>query len=619
MRPVTGGILVRDGYMITGMKTRPILPDRAKTLPGLFRCRIADTPDKIAYRHYDIAARQWVGTTWGTMETEVGRWQLALLNEGLKPGDRVAIMAKNCREWVLFDQAALGLGLVTVPLYTDDRPDNAAWIMVDAGVKLLVVEGRRQWQRLQTVSQKLKKLKRIVSIYTIEEEDEPRDPRLVSLADWVFGLEGPLLARESGPLELATIVYTSGTTGKPKGVMLSHDNILFNAWASSTCGEFVDSDRFLSFLPLSHMLERTAGYYMPMMVGAEVTYARSVNLLAEDLKRQKPTILISVPRIYEKVYAKIMAGLKKQPAFKRKLFHAAVRVGYRHFEYAQGRASRHWSLAFWPILKRLVAGKVVNALGGRMRYAVCGGAAMPPDIARAFLGLGVPILQGYGMTETAPVVSVNRPESNIPDSIGIALDGIDVRLGENDELLTRSRCVMLGYWKNRQATRETIDADGWLHTGDQVRIDPDGHMYITGRIKEIIVLGNGEKVPPADMEMAIAMDPLFDQVMVIGEGRSFLAALLVLNPEEWRSLAELLGVDPDDPLSRREKFVEKAVLKRVGKQLAGFPGYAQVRRAWLELEPWTVDDGLITPTLKMKRPQILNHYADIIDDLFSLR
>ncbi|HGG60933.1 MAG TPA: long-chain fatty acid--CoA ligase [Gammaproteobacteria bacterium] len=601
------------------MRIKPILPDRARTLPGLFRCRIADTPDKVAYRHFDVASKQWLETTWRTMETEVGRWQLALQNEGLKPGDRVAIMAKNCREWVLFDQAALGLGLVTVPLYTDDRPENAAYIMVDAGVKLLVVEGKRQWQRLQTVGQKLKKLKRIVSIHTIEEEDKPRDPRLVSLADWVFGLEGPLIANESEPLELATIVYTSGTTGKPKGVMLSHDNILFNAYASTTCGEFIDSDRFLSFLPLSHMLERTAGYYMPMMVGAEVAYARSVNLLADDLKKQKPTILISVPRIYEKVYARIMAGLKKQSAVKRKLFHAAVRIGYRRFEHEQGRAPKHWSLALWPVLKHLVAGKVVNALGGRLRYAVCGGAAMPPDIAKAFLGLGVPILQGYGMTETSPVVSVNRPESNIPDSIGIALDGIEVKLGENDELLTRSRCVMLGYWKNKQATRETIDADGWLHSGDQARIDPDGHMTITGRIKEIIVLGNGEKVPPADMEMAIAMDPLFDQVMVIGEGRSFLAALLVLNPEEWRSLAGSLGVDPDDPASRREKFVEKAVLKRVGQQLADFPGYAQVRRAWLELEPWTVDDGLITPTLKMKRPRIMNRYADIIEDLFSLR
>ncbi len=597
---------------------KPILPDRAKTLAGLFRCRVADTPDAPAYRHFDVAAQKWQTTSWKTMETEVGRWQAALQREKLKRGDRVAIMSRNCREWVLFDQAALGLGLVTVPLYTDDRPDNAAYILADAGVKLLVVEGKRQWQRLQTVSDRLKKLKRIVSINTIEEEQEPGDPRLESLADWLFGLEGPLLAEESEPLDLATIVYTSGTTGRPKGVMLSHDNILFNAFASTTCGEFLDSDRFLSFLPLSHMLERTAGYYMPMMVGAEVVYARSVNLLAEDLRQQKPTILISVPRIYEKVYARIQSGLKKQSSLKRKLFHAAVTVGYRNFEYRQGRAPRHPSLILWPLLRQLVARKVTESLGGRLRYAVCGGAAMPPDIARAFLGLGVPILQGYGMTETSPVVSVNRPESNIPDSIGIPLDGIEVRIGERDELLTRSRCVMLGYWKNKQATKETIDADGWLHSGDQARMDERGHLYITGRIKEIIVLGNGEKVPPADMEMAIAMDPLIDQVMVLGEGRSFLAALLVLDRHEWRAMAQALDVDPDDPQSLRERYVEKAVLRRVNQQLADFPGYAQIRRAYLDLEPWTIDDGLLTPTLKMKRSHILNRYADVIDSLFEL-
>ncbi len=599
------------------MRVKTILPERAKTLPGLFRHRVADTPDKTAYQHYDIAAKKWQSTSWKTMGREVGRWQVALLNEGLKPGDRVAIMSKNCREWVLFDQAALGLGLVTVPLYTDDRPENAAYIMAEAGVKLLLVEGKKQWQRLQTVEKKIRKLKRIISINTIEEDQLPADPRLESLADWVFGLEGSLLAQECAPTEMATIVFTSGTTGRPKGVMLSHDNILYNAFASSTCGEFLHSDRFLSFLPLSHMLERAGGYYMPMMVGAEVVYSRSVNLLAEDLKNKKPTVLISVPRIYEKVYAKIMAGLKKQSSIKRKLFHTAVNIGFRNFEYQQGRADKHPSLIFWPILNTLVAKKVVAALGGKLRYAVCGGAAMPPEIAKMFLGLGVPVLQGYGMTETAPVVTVNRPESNIPDSIGQALDGVEIRIGDNNELQTKSRCVMLGYWKNKQATKETIDKDGWLHSGDQVRKDDNGHFFITGRIKEIIVLGNGEKVPPNDMEMAIAMDPLIDQIMVLGEGRSFLSSIVVLNPEEWSALADTLGVDPKDPQSREEKFVEKAVLKRISNQLHTFPGYAQIRRVHLDLEPWTVDDGLLTPTLKMKRPQLTKHYANQIETMYQ--
>ena len=591
-------------------------PDDVRTLPGLFRARVAATPEKVAYRHFDVAGKCWHATTWEEMAIEVGRWQAALKKEGLQQGDRVAIMLKNCREWVVFDVAALGLGLVVVPLYTDDRPENAAYIMEDAGVKLLLVEGKKQWKRLQQVSSRLGNLQRIVSVNTIEKDDRPDDEHLQSLSEWLFGLEGPVLSEESDPLELATIVYTSGTTGKPKGVMLSHDNILFNAWGAAHCGHLTSEDRFLSFLPLSHMLERMAGLYFPMMVGAEVVYSRGVNQLGDDLVTQKPTTLVSVPRIYERVYARIMSKLRKDSAFRQKIFHKAVEVGWKRFEYKQGRGRFHRSILLWPLYKRLVADKILERLGGRLRYAICGGAALPPEIARLFIGLGLPMVQGYGMTETSPVICVNRPDDNIPESIGQALPGIEVRIGENDELQTRSRCVMLGYWNNQQATEETIDSDGWLHTGDQVRVNETGHYFITGRIKEIIVLGNGEKVPPADMEMAIAMDPLIDQVMVIGEGRSYLTALAVLEPQEWRALAQQLGIDPDDPASLREKRVEKAVLKRIGNQIASFPGYAQIRRVHLMLEPWTVDDGLLTPTLKMKRPKIAERFRDEIEALY---
>ena len=426
-----------------------------------------------------------------------------------------------------------------------------------------------------------------------------------------------MLVHNAEPTDLATIVYTSGTSGKPKGVMLSHDNILFNAYQSSVCVEFVEDDRFLSFLPLSHMLERTAGYYLPMMVGAEVAFARSVNQLAEDLKTQRPTVMISVPRIYERVYSKITASLAKQPAFKRVLFDTTVRLGWKHYQYKQGRGSFSFSLLFLPIFNRLVAHKILSAFGGRMKYAVVGGAAMPPEISRIFIGLGMPLLQGYGMTETSPVVCVNRPSSNIPESIGQTLTGMEVRIGKNNELLTRSRSVMLGYWNNKKATQETIDDEGWLHTEDQARIDEYGHLYLTGRIKEIIVLGNGEKVPPNDMEMAIRMDPLIEQVMILGEGRAFLAALVVLNPQEWIQFSDSLGVKATDKNSLKEKFVKKAMLARISKQIEAFPGFASIRRVHLSLEPWTVDNGLLTPTLKIKRPQIDMRYKEDIEALYA--
>ncbi len=587
-----------------------------KTLPELFRARVRATPEKIAYWHFDVGSNTWQSTTWESVASEVGRWQAALRREGLQPGDRVGIMLRNGREWVVFDQAALGLGLVTVPLYVDDRADNVAYIVQDAGIRLLLVEGKRQWQRLQQVGGELSEVRRIVSVRSISEEDEPRDPRLESLSDWIFGLHGALATHAGAPTDLASIVYTSGTTGRPKGVMLSHDNILFNVHGASTCAVLGGEDRFLSFLPLSHMLERTGGYYLPMLVGAEVSFARSVNQLAEDLQTQRPTVLISVPRIYERFHAKVQQNLRKQSPLKQRLFRKAVEVGWQRFLYEQGRAGWRPGLLLWPILKRKVADRILGLLGGRMRFAICGGAAMPPEVGREFIGLGLTLLQGYGLTETSPVISVNRPEDNIPESIGTVLPGIEVMIGAQDELLTRSRSVMLGYWNNPEATQATIDRDGWLHTGDQARIDAGGHLYITGRIKDIIVLGNGEKVPPADMEMAIAMDPLIEQVMIIGEGRPFLSALIVLNPDEWRQLAEMLSVRPDDPESLRQKFVEKAVLARVNEAIRAFPGYAQIRRAALTLDPWTIDAGLITPTMKMKRGQIIKRFADDIERLY---
>ncbi len=589
---------------------------QAQTIPGLFRERLQQTPNKIAIKHFDIASNAWQETTWRDLEHEVARWQVAFKKEKLQAGDKVAIMLKNSRDWVVFDQAALGLGLVTVPLYTDDRPANVAYIVKDAGVKLLLVEGKKQWARLQSVGAKLQGLQRIVSVNTIEEEDEPDDPRLKSLHDWLFGLDGELAAEDSGADELATIVYTSGTTGKPKGVMLSHTNILFNAFSATQCGNFDENDRFLSFLPLSHMLERTAGYYMPMMLGAEVVYARSILLLAKDLEQQQPTVLVSVPRIYEKLYAKIMDSLSKQSASKQRLFNLAVKSGWQSYQHSQGRTGWKPIQLLWPVFKKLVASKITAGLGGRLQYAICGGAAMPPEIARTFTGLGVPVYQGYGMTESSPVVCVNRPDDNIPESIGKVMEGIEVKVGKNSELLTRSPSVMLGYWNNEQATRDAIDADGWLYSGDQVKIDESGHIFITGRIKEIIVLGNGEKVPPNDMEMAICMDPLIDQIMVIGEARACLAAIVVLNEPEWEKLADDLGVDPFEPASLTEKFVEKAILRRISNQLAEFPGYAQIRRIHLDLNPWTIDAGLLTPTLKMKRPQLMKKYAAAIEALY---
>jgi len=417
--------------------------------------------------------------------------------------------------------------------------------------------------------------------------------------------------------DLATIVYTSGTTGRPKGVMLSHNNILSNAYASLDIIAVHGDDLLLSFLPLSHTFERTLGYYLAVMTGATVAFARSIPQLSEDLQFIRPTLLVSVPRIYERIHAAIRTKLDEGSPLKRRLFHLAVETGWARFEYQQGRGPWKVSFLLWPLLQRLVAQKVLDRMGGRLRAAISGGAALAPEISRMFVGLGLPIVQGYGLTETSPVIAGNRPADNFPDSVGRPIPGIQVRLGEQGELLLKGPNVMMGYWNQPEATRAMIDADGWLNTGDIAHISDTGHIYITGRTKEIIVMSNGEKIPPTDMEIAMLHDPLFDQVMVFGEAHPYLVVLGVVNPEGWQHFAQEVGIRADMPEALSDSRVEAKVLRRIARNLRGFPGYAKVNRVLLMREPWSIENGLMTPTLKIKRSELARYYAEQIRELYE--
>jgi len=594
-----------------------ISTETAGTLDGLFRERVRRSPNKVANRSFDKQGGTWYDTTWSQMSSMVACCQQAMAHEDLEPGDRIAILMRNCREWVAFDQAALGLGLVVVPLYTDDRPDNIAFILNDAAAKLLIVHDLKLWKRLSSIDQPIESVNRIVICSNAPESPVVNeDERVRYLQQWMPTGKFDLQVCDRGTDELATIVYTSGTTGKPKGVMLSHKNILFVAHSGLLVYDIYLEDSFLSFLPLSHTFERTVGYYLAMMAGSSVAYARSIPQLAEDLQTIKPTILVAVPRIFERVYGRITQQLSKQSFIARWLFKATVSVGWKRFLARQGRARRSVFEIFWPLLDKLVASKVRVKLGGNLRLAVSGGAALSFQVARMFTGLGIHIFQGYGLTETAPIISGNPLDDNDLTSVGVPLPGVEVRIGKNDEIQVKSPGIMLGYWNNHKATKEMIGANGWLHTGDQGRIEND-HIYITGRIKDILILSNGENVPPADMELAIALDPLIDQVMIIGEGRPFLGAILVLNPEEWVALANHYVVDPYKPESLKNDKIKRDILKILKKLLFEFPGHAKIRRVILTTEPWTVDNGLQTPTMKNKRNKILEHFTDEIEEVYS--
>jgi len=587
--------------------------ETAVTLDGLFRERARRTPDLVGYRYFDDGAGAWREHTWGGMNERIARWQAGFERDGLKAGDRVAIMLRNSPEWVMCDIAALGLGLVVVPLYTQDRPDNIAYILGNAGCKALLFEGAEEWKALAEVRGQLGALVRFLAVKPVADAAEPR---LQSLSDWLPPSAGATRHLPQDAKSLATIVYTSGTTGRPKGVMLSHHNILTNAHGC-LAGVMTTTreDVFMSFLPLSHTFERTCGYYLTMMAGSTTAYARSIPQLSEDLQTVRPTVLVSVPRIYERVWGAIRAKLDEGPPARKKLFLLAVEVGYARFEHEQGRAPWKPSFLLWPLLNKLVAAKVLARLGGRLKVALSGGAALPPEISRVFIGLGLPVLQGYGMTECAPVACANRPHDNVPASVGAAIPGVEVKLGAHDALLIKGPNVMLGYWDNAEATRQILSDDGWLNSGDTARIDPQGHVYITGRLKEIIVMSNGEKVAPVDVENAIVRDPLFDQVMLLGEAKPFLSVVAVLNAEQWAKVSAEKGLPAGAPSG--DDRVQTVVLERVGAQLKELPGYAQVRRAVVMLEPWTIENGLLTPTLKLKRVKVMEKFNAEIDRMYA--
>jgi len=594
-----------------------ITPAEARTLPGLLLRRSARTPEGEAYRQYDVSAAAWRSYTWREMLAEVGRWQAALAGEGLAPGDRVAVLLPNSVEWVCFDLAAQGLGLVVVPLYTTDSPGNIAHILGDSGARLLLIGTAPQWRVLAPLRGQFPALERVVCLE--REGIQGTEPGIAwtAIAQWLPADAAAPQDRTGDPGTLATIVYTSGTTGRPKGVMLSHANILANADAVLRHVAGYPEDRYLSFLPLSHAFERTAGYYVPMMAGSCVAFARSVQSLPEDLLAVRPTVLVSVPRIYERAYARIVQGLEARP-LARALFEWTVDIGWQRFAAAQGRGPRPGPLArlAWPPLRRLIARRVLARFGGRVRLAVSGGAALPSRLARCFIGLGLPLVQGYGLTETAPVVAANRLEDNVPESVGAPLPGTEVNLGDDGELLVRSASVMLGYWRHPDATREAFDPQGWLRTGDQARIE-NGRVYIVGRLKEILVLSTAEKIAPGDLEMAITADPLFDQAMVVGEGRPYLGALIVLNGEAWPAFAESCGVRPAEAHALAAPAVAEAVLKRIEGGLQPFPAHARVRGVWLTLDPWTIENGLITPTMKLKRAELEKRFAAAIAGLYQ--
>ena len=594
-----------------------------KTLDQFVPVRAKIAPHTEALRQFDRRSNSWERISYRDLDERIQQWRKAFCKLGLQRGDRVAILLPNGVDAICCDQAVLANGCVPVPLHAIDTAGSSAFIIADSQASVLVTNRQSRWDAIYLTHTVMPNLRHV--IFTEESSPESRQDGVQQwdLESWLATGHGVTeLPAAPNEEDLAAIVYTSGTTGRPKGVMLTHKNVVSNVINTLKTVSPRPGDVFLSFLPLSHTFERMAGYYLALGMGCTIVFTRSIQQLAEDFRIVRPNVIISVPRIYERIYAKVQNKLARESKFIRFLFSWAVEVGWRRFCRKYGLPITEESFAFldpivWPILERLVSKTLLNQFGGQLRIAISGGAALNSKVAKAFCGLGLPIIQGYGMTESSPIIAGNSLSYNHPSTVGKPLPQTQVRLGEDNEIQVSSPSVMKGYWNRPQATREAFTEDGWLKTGDVGEFDSEGFLRIVGRIKEIIVTSTGEKVPPADLELAIEIDPLFEQAYVIGENRPFISTIVVLNKEEWRKLAETLDLDPNDPESLMATVTRNAILKRIKSAVKDFPQYALPRNVHMTLEPWTIENGLLTPTLKLKRKVLAEKFAPQIQALYA--
>lgn len=589
------------------------------TLPQLLVNSVERYGEREALRQFDKETKSWHSLSYAQLMARVMEWRRAYAAMNFERGTRIGILMPNSIDHACADQAALANGLVPVPLHAIDTPGASAFILSDSRAQVLVTNKLTRWKQIQAAGGDLQDL---TTVIITEDEVDDETGMVRGLSEWLAA-GTHVVELPEGPKEddLAGIVYTSGTTGRPKGVMLTHGNIVSNVKATLECVFPQVGDIFLSFLPLSHTFERTAGYYLALATGCTIAYNRSVLLLADDLKTIRPTVIISVPRVYERIFARVQDKLKKSRPAARYLFDWAVEIGWRDFcrrnHLPVEHTGRAWLDGLMRPLVRKVSSTLLDQFGGRLRIAISGGAALSSKVARTFCGLGLPIIQGYGMTEASPIIAGNNRTLNQPNTVGKPFNNVEVRLGEGDEIQIKGPSITRGYWNRPDATADAFTEDGWFRTGDVGGFNELGLLSIKGRIKEIIVTSTGEKVPPADLEAAIETDPLFSQCYVIGENRPYLSLITVVNPDEWASFAKSCGVDPADPASLDNPSVKTAALKRAKTAAGEFPHYALPRAVVLTQEPWTIENGLITPTLKLKRGPLSKKFANVIAQLYA--
>lgn len=595
-----------------------------RSIPQMLRSVAQEHPDNpcVSFKR----GGGYLSFTYSEFYTRVLMTTRGLRKAGINPGDKVAIFSENRAGWAIADMGILAAKAVSVPIYTTSTGKQAAYIIHHSGARIVFISNRQQYEKLLVVRDQIPHVDMVVSfdrflgekdlpVYTLNQLSEVSHP----ITDQERrDIEAHITA--IAPDDLMTIIYTSGTTGDPKGVMLSHYNIAINAWngLEHTGRHWMINGTFLSFLPLSHVLERTAGYYAVLMCGAHIAFAENINTVVENIKEVRPTSMVSVPRLFEKIHSRIYESVHQMTPVKRRLFHRGIDIGrryvYRRYIDRQntGLVGLQYKFYDWLIFR-----KIRNRFGGNLKFCISGGAPLDTKINEFMWILGIPVFEGYGLTETSPVVSVNSIKEIRFGSVGRPIKDTQLKLAEDGELLVKGPQVMLGYYRNDELTRESIH-DGWMRTGDIARIDDDGYLYIVDRKKELIVTAGGKNIAPQPLENGLKLDKFISQTYIHGDRQPYLVALLTPNLERLLEFSQqhkisYLGVD-DLVANPRVLELYNERVEQFNKDL---PPHETIKKFALLPREFSIEGGELTPTLKLKRKEIYSLYQSRIDALYQ--
>jgi len=601
-----------------GLKTFKTIPELylhladefgPKSKRGIFQQKIDGKYEEISY---------------ATFKEETDSLAFGLASLGVKRDDKVAIIAENRPEWVYTDMAILGLGAVDVPIYPISTSETIEFILNNSDAVGIVVSNQFHMNKVLKVRDKVKSLRFIIVLNEIDLSETTDVYLLKDIQNMgqEFEKENPNHFRDNIKLsredDLCTLIYTSGTTGEPKGVMLTHKNIISNVMAVHEIIEVGTEDLFLSFLPLSHVFERMAGYYLPLTSGSQIAYAESIEKVASNLMEVKPTVMTAVPRLFERIYSKVRKGVDASPEKKQKIFNWAISVGEEYHISKKTENGVPIGLKLkHKLADKIVFGKIREKTGGNLRFFVSGGAALARELGVFFEAVGILILEGYGLTESSPVIAVNRPYNYKFGTVGHTMPGVEVKIATDGEILAYGPNIMSGYYKNTEETEKTIK-NGWLHTGDIGVFDAEGFLMITDRKKSLFKTTGGKYIAPTPIENLFLGSKYIDQFIIVGDRRMFITALIVPDFEALKEYADAHRITYKDPMELTQmKQIYEMLEKDLGQFQRKLAGYEKVRKFTILEKPFTVEGGEMTPSLKLKRNVIESRYTELIDEMYD--